>query len=138
MDYALLIVRVMCGLFFAISGYHKLFNPVRHQSLVDTLVQNRIPYPQFNQWFVPTIEFTAGLGLIGGCLTTLSAFGLFIICVVATCTDGYKRVLGWKPLDKADALDDILYLPEVTYILLLWVVIIGGSGYLSIDSLLFN
>jgi uncharacterized membrane protein YphA (DoxX/SURF4 family) len=107
------IARIATGSFFALSGFHKLFNSARHRTLVNTLKACGVPCVPAMQWFVPSIELTAGLGLAFGFLTPLAALGLIAICVVATCTDGLKRIRSWQPLDKADAVDDLLYLPGV-------------------------
>lgn len=125
---ALTINRLALGTFFAISGYHKLFNPTRHAAIQQTLTNLSIPYPAFNCWFVPAIEFLGGLALITGLLAPLAAVGLFIICLVATITDGLARIPAYQPLDSADYLDDVLYLPEVLYLIGLLIIIIGGPG----------
>jgi uncharacterized membrane protein YphA (DoxX/SURF4 family) len=36
-DIALTLNRIAVGLFFVLSGYHKLFNAERHRALVDQL-----------------------------------------------------------------------------------------------------
>lgn len=135
-DFALTINRVALGLFFAISGYHKLFNAGRHSSLVATFKDLGIPMVRFNQWFVPTIEFLGGLSLLSGVLAPLAATGLGTICAVACLTDGAKRVRSYQPIDKADVIDDVLYLPEVLYIIGLAIVVAAGPGY-TIVSLFF-
>lgn len=132
-EYALLVDRMALGTFFTISGYHKLFNQERHASLVSTMIRNKIPLPQVNQWFVPGVEFFGGLSLLVGLIAPLAALGLLIICLVASCTDGRSRIAAWKPIDRADYVDDVLYLPEVLLALMLLPIIIGGSGY-SIDT----
>ncbi len=130
---AITTVRVALGLFFLISGYHKLFNPVRHASIVQTMTNDHVPFIKFNCWFVPSIEFLGGFALMIGLLAPLAALGLFVICCMATFVDGIKRIPTWHPLDKADYVDDVLYLPEVLYSVMLWVVILGGSGPYSLD-----
>ena len=55
-----------------------------------------------------------------------AAFGLLIISIGATLTDGIKRIADWRSIDKSNWLDDILYLPEVLYPLLLLSVILAG------------
>lgn len=127
-EIALAGLRVATGSFFAISGYHKLFNPQRHATLVETLRSNHIPLVQFNQWWVPGVELSAGLGVAFGVLTPIAAAGLLAICLVACLTDGSKRVEAWGPLDEADRMDDWLYLPETLYGLLLALFVIRGSG----------
>lgn len=133
---ALSINRAALGVFFAISGYHKLFNRQRHATIAETMVSDRIPFARAMSWFVPSVEFLGGLGLTVGLLSPIAAFGLFCVCFVATCTDGLRRIPGYHPIDKADALDDFLYLPEVLYCIALVVVICAGPGSISLDSLI--
>lgn len=135
---ALTIARVCVGVFFVLSGYHKLFNASRHASLVNTLRADGIPLIGFHQWFVPCVEFAGGLGVMLGALAPLAAIGLFIVCGVATCVDGLGRIKDYAPLDKADWLDDLLYLPETLYLILLAIVIANGAGPISIDALAFR
>jgi putative oxidoreductase len=120
--------RVALGTFFAISGYHKLFNKQRHAALVDTLKQCHVPAIGFNQWWVPSVEFFGGLSLISGILAPLASTGLIVICLIAILTDGLKRVAAFKPIDRADWCDDFLYLPEVLYLFGLITVITAGPG----------
>jgi putative oxidoreductase len=136
-DAGQLILQSGVGLFFAISGYHKLFNKERHASLVQTLTSDGIPFVRFNQWWVPGVEFVAGTFLALGLFSVVSATMLLVICLVACAVDGWDRVKAYKPIDKADWLDDILYLPEVMYALILLHVILAGPGRWSIDNLLF-
>lgn len=135
-DLALAINRTALGTFFAISGYHKLFNPTRHASVITTFKNLHIPFIGFNQWFVPCVEFFGGLALITGILAPLAAMGLLIICFVATCTDGLKRIVTYSPIDMCDYLDDVLYLPEVLYVVGLIVVIGMGPGAFTFGELL--
>jgi putative oxidoreductase len=128
-DVVFTVNRVAMGLFFAISGYHKLFNAKRHASIASTMVDDGVPFPKFNEWFVPFWEFTGGLGLIAGIFAPFFAGVLIIVCLVATCVDGVKRIKEYEPIDKADWLDDLLYLPEVLYIIGL-VVVVVAPGYL--------
>jgi uncharacterized membrane protein YphA (DoxX/SURF4 family) len=88
------------------------------------------------QWFIPGVEFFGGLGVAFGFLTPLAALGLATICFVAACTDGVRRVKASVGIDKADEIDDFLYLPEVLYILLLALFIADGAGPFSLDAIL--
>lgn len=134
-EVALTLNRVALGAFFAISGYHKLFNKQRHAGLVGTFKDLGIPCIGFNQWFVPSIEFFGGLAVLSGILAPFAALGLIAICLVATCTAGLRRIPSYNPIDKADWLDDLLYLPEVLYIIGLLVVVTFGPGPLTVPSL---
>lgn len=137
-DVAIALNRVALGTFFAISGYHKLFNVERHNRLVSTLKADGIPLLRFNAWFVPAVEFLAGVTLTLGLLSVVSALLLGAICLVATCCDGWARVCAYKPIDTADYLDDLLYLPEVLYGIMLLTVILTGPERYSLDHYLFT
>ena len=136
-ELALLLMRISVGLFFAISGYHKLFNADRHAGLVKTLNDDRIPMIGFVQWFLPLYEFIAGLWLAVGFLTVPVAIGFIVLLVVALCTDGIKQVARMRPIDFADTVDDYLYLAECVYILMLLAFVLSGPGMFSIDGVIF-
>jgi hypothetical protein len=51
-------------------------------------------------------------------------------------TDGIKRIADWRPIDRSDWLDDVLYLPEVLYARLLLSVILAGPGPYGLDALI--
>src|SRR5271154_582654 len=87
-DIALFLNRVAVGTFFALSGYHKLFNMQRHRLFVDELTGLRVPGVRFNQWWVPFVEFLAGVAVAVGLLAPLAALGLLIIILVAIVTSG--------------------------------------------------
>lgn len=131
-DFGLTLNRIALGVFFAISGYHKLFNAERHQAIIDTFKSIGVPFIGFNQWFVPAVEFLGGLSLISGVLAPFAASGLLVICLVASCTDGVKRIQTYKPIDLADVIDDVLYLPEVLYCVGLVLIITSGPGGLTL------
>lgn len=132
-DVALAINRVAVGLFFAISGYHKLFNDERHASLMATLERDHVIWPKFNVWLVPSFELGAGLAVAIGLMAPLAAIPLIIIMVVALCCEGPTKVARYKPIDLADAVDDWLYIPDVLYIIMLVTVVLAGPGALAIQ-----
>jgi putative oxidoreductase len=129
-------VRIATGVFFVFSGYHKLTNAERRATFVGTLQSCGIPFLPVMQWFVPSVEFLGGLGVAFGFLTSLAALGLAVICVVAACADGLRRVKTWGAIDRLDVIDDVLYLPEVLYVLLLALFIANGAGPFSLDAIL--
>jgi len=133
-DVALTLNRVALGTFFAISGYHKLFNASRHAVLVGTLKDGGVPAVRVMQWLVPGVEFSAGCALIIGLLSALAAFGLFVITFSAIAIDGIKRIPEWMPINRADWLGDVLYLPETLYCIALAVVMLAGPGPWSLDA----
>lgn len=128
--------RIATGVFFLFSGFHKLTNAKRRATFIATLQACHVPFIPVMQWFVPSVEFLGGLGVALGFLTPLAAVGLTIICIVAVYADGIRRVRAWDAIDEADVIDDVLYLPEVLYILLLALFVASGAGPFSLDALL--
>ena len=133
---AIAAMRFALGLFFVLSGAHKLANPERHKTFVETLRGLGIPYIGILQWFVPGVEFFGGLGVAFGFLTPLAALGLLVICSVALLTSSPAVIESYKPIDRADRLDDWLYQPELVYALMLLYFIAAGAGPISVDHFL--
>jgi uncharacterized membrane protein YphA (DoxX/SURF4 family) len=137
-DIALALNRIAVGLFFMLSGYHKLFNAERHGALVDQLKELGVHAVGFNQWWVPLVEFTAGGAVVVGLLAPLAALGLLVLILVAIVTSGPQRIKVYKSIDEADRLDDWLYLPEVLYAFMLIMVVSAGAGPYSLDALIVS
>jgi uncharacterized membrane protein YphA (DoxX/SURF4 family) len=133
---ALTVNRLALGAFFAISGYHKLFNASRHETLARTLQDDGVRAVPIMQWLVPGVEFSGGCALVLGLLSALAAFGLFVVCAGAVALDASKRVSTWDPISRADWVGDLLYLPEALYCIGLTVVMLAGPGPWSLDALI--
>ena len=133
---AITLNRIAVGVFFMVSGYHKLFNAERHRSVIDELTTLGVPAVGFTQWWVPLVEFTAGGAVLIGFLAPLAALGLLVIILVAAATSGRQRIKLYKPIDRADRIDDWLYLPETLYALMLMIVVSAGAGPYSLDALI--
>jgi uncharacterized membrane protein YphA (DoxX/SURF4 family) len=132
-DAALLLNRVALGLFFSISGYHKLFNATRHATLARTLQDDGVRPLPVMEWLIPTVEFSGGFALLLGFLSALAAFGLGVICLGAVALDAIKRIAAWQPINRLDLVGDLLYLPELLYCVGLGVVVLAGPGKWSVD-----
>ena len=137
-DIALTLNRIAVGAFFMLSGFHKLFNPDRHRSFANELKGLGVHAVGFNQWWVPSVEFSAGGAVLIGLLAPLAALGLLVIILVAIATSGRQRIQLYKPIDEADRIDDWLYLPETLYVFLLIMVISAGAGPYSLDALILG
>ena len=137
-DIALTLNRIAVGSFFMHSGYHKLFNAERHRTFVEELKSLGVPAVGFNQWWVPSVEFSAGVAVLIGLLAPLAALGLLVITIVAIATSGHQRIKQYKAIDVADRVDDWLYLPETLYAVMLILVICAGAGPYSLDALVLN
>ena len=133
---ALTLNRVALGAFFAISGYHKLFNASRHATLTRTLQDDGVHAIPIMRWLLPSAEFSGGWALILGLMSVLAAFGLFVICIGALALDAVKRIRSWQPIDRADWLGDLLYVPEALYCIGLSVVMLAGPGPWSLDAII--
>ncbi len=134
MDIVLTLNRVVVGMFFMLSGYHKLFNAERHRVFADELRSLHVHAVAINQWWVPLVEFSAGGAVVIGLVTPLAALGLLFIILVASATTGRERIKAYKPIDRADRIDDWLYLPETLYAVMLIIVISAGAGPYSLDA----
>jgi uncharacterized membrane protein YphA (DoxX/SURF4 family) len=137
-DVAMTLNRVAVGVFFMLSGYHKIFNPQRHRTLTDELKELGVPALGFNQWWVPAVEFAAGGAVFIGLLAPIAALGLLVVMLVAIITSGPARIRVYKPIDQADRIDDWLYLPEILYAFMLIMVLSAGAGPYSVDAMILG
>ena len=130
-QYAILLVRISIGLFFAISGGNKLFVAGGTKPVYDTLVKAGVPFPRQTAYFVATVEFVGGSLLALGFLSSAASFALLIDMIVATLTSAVSTLP--KGLSALSWLDDFLYLPEVLYVLFFIWLICSGPGTFSVD-----
>jgi putative oxidoreductase len=129
--YAILLVRVSIGLFFAISGANKLFAAGGIKPVYETLVQAKVPFPHQMAYFVSGVEFVGGSLLALGFLSSVASLALLIDMIVATLTSAISTLP--KGLSPLNWLDDFLYLPEVLYVLFFIWLLCSGPGKLSVD-----
>jgi putative oxidoreductase len=130
-QYAILLVRVAIGLFFAISGGNKLFVAGGTKPVYDTLVKAKVPFPRQTAYFVAGVEFVGGSLVTVGFLSTPACVALMIDMIVATLTSAVSTLP--KGLSALNWLDDLLYLPEVLYVLFFMWLICAGPGKFSVD-----
>ncbi len=130
-QYAILLVRVSIGLFFAISGANKLFSAGGIKPVYDTLVTAKIPFPHLTAYFVSGVEFVGGSLVAVGFLSSPACLALLIDMIVATVTSALSTLP--KGLSPLSWLDDLLYLPEVLYVLFFIWLICSGAGKFSVD-----
>jgi putative oxidoreductase len=130
-QYAILLIRVSIGLFFAISGGNKLLSAGGMKPVYDTLVKAKVPFPHQTAYFVSGVEFVCGSLMTVGFLSTPACVTLLIDMIVATLTSAISTLP--KGLSPLRWLDDFLYLPEVLYVLFFLWLICSGPGKLSVD-----
>jgi len=130
-QYAILLVRVSIGLFFAISGGNKLFVAGGTKPVYETLVKAKVPFPHQTAYFVASVEFVGGSLVTVGLLSSPASVALLIDMTVATLTSSLSTMP--KGLSPLNWLDDFLYLPEVLYVLFFVWLICAGPGKFSVD-----
>jgi putative oxidoreductase len=133
-QYAILFVRFSIGLFFAISGARKLFVARSRQTMYETLVRAKVPFPNLMTYFVSSVEFIGGSMLAAGLLSSLASLALLLDMVVAILTTKLSAMP--KGLSPIEWVDNLLYIPEVLYVLIFLWMICSGPGKLSVDYLL--
>ena len=130
-QYAILLIRVSIGLFFAISGANKLFVAGGTKPVYDTLVKAKAPFPRQLAYFVAGVEFVCGSLLAVGFVSSPACVALLIDMTVAVLTSALSTLP--KGLSPLSWLDDFLYLPEVLYMLFFVWLIGSGPGKFSVD-----
>jgi putative oxidoreductase len=130
-QYAILLVRVSLGLFFAISGGNKLFVAGGTQTMYETLVKAKVPFPHLMTYFVSGVELIGGALLAVGLLSSLAGVALLVDMLVAILTT--KLSILPKELSPLHWLDAFLYLPEVLYALFFIWLLCSGPGKFSVD-----
>jgi putative oxidoreductase len=130
-QYAILLVRVSIGLFFAISGANKLFVAGGMKQIYETLVKAKVPFPHQTAFFVSSVEFVCGSLLAVGLLSSPACVALMVDMIVAVLTNTLSTMP--KGLSPLNWLDDFFYLPEVLYVLFFVWLICSGPGRFSVD-----
>lgn len=130
-QYAILLVRVSLGLFFAISGGTKLFVAGSRQTMYETLVSAKVPFPRMMTYFVSSVELVGGFLVAAGLLSSLACIALFVDMFVAILTTKLSDIP--KGVSSLTWIDNLLYLPEVLYVLIFLWLICSGPGKFSVD-----
>jgi putative oxidoreductase len=130
-QYAILLVRISIGLFFAISGANKLFVAGGTKPVYDTLVAGKVPFPHAMAYFVSGVEFVCGSLITVGLFSSPASAVLLIDMLVATLMTKLSAVP--KGLSPLNWVDDFLYFPEVLYVLFFIWMIGSGPGRFSVD-----
>lgn len=130
-----LLARVSMGLFFAISGWNKLFTVAHWKGLMSAMIATGLPFPKLMSIFLASIELFGGTLLTVGFMSTFFSIALAFAMIVAIVTFEIPYVIppGLGPLDW---LDWFLYLPQVLYVLIFLWLIIKGPGPYSVDAVI--
>lgn len=126
----ILVVRIFLGLFFAVSGFFKMFDAKGRASLFQTLKEHQIPFPEFNVYLLPTLQLLFGLCILIGLLTTVSCFIVFILRLASMFAEGLSTVTRQSELP---FIEHFFYFPEVLYVLMVFWLFFSGPGKISFD-----
>lgn len=143
---ALFLARFVLGFFFVSYRFRwfldptpqdgiEVCSPYRHLKLREKLCHCGWGMSPELAAFVAVSETLAGLGVMFGLLTSLSALGLLTILIVATLCTAKEKTLRQNPIDKIDVVNCYLWNPEPIYIVLAIVVMLLGPGWFSLDQL---
>ncbi len=127
------LARVSVGVLFLLSGGGKLFVERKGKEMEETLRKGGLPAPAVTAKILSSIEFVFGALLTVGFLTPLACImlmGVMVGALVTTVLPGVKEktFIAW--------LAAFLYLPEVLYFVILFWLLLAGSGRLSVDALM--
>jgi putative oxidoreductase len=131
----ILVARLAVGLLFFLSGRGKLLIPARRELMRQTMTNAHIPFPEFNALFVSAVEFVCGALLVLGALTPLACLMLGGVMITATATTAIRNIKASAPLDW---ISELLYLPEIVYLVILLLLFLSGPGWFSADSLILS
>ena len=133
--FPVLLARMSMGLFFAISGWNKLFTVAHWKGLLAGMIATGLPFPKLMALFLAWFEFIGGSLLTIGFMSTFFSIGLAFAMIVAIVTVEIPFVIppGLGPLDW---LDWFLYLPQVLYVLIFFWLIVKGPGPYSVDAMI--
>ncbi len=98
----------------------------------ETLVKAKVPFPRQTAYFVAGVEFACGSLVTAGFLSSPASVALLIDMTVATLASARFPTLP-KGLSPLNWLDNLLYLPEVLYVLFFIWLICSGPGKFSVD-----
>ena len=130
-QFAILLVRVSIGLFFAISGGNKLFRAGGTKPVYETLVKAKAPCPHQLAYFVSGVEFICGSLVALGFFSSPACVALLVDMIVAILMSTLSTMP--KGLSRLSWVDDFLYFPEVLYVLFFIWLICSGPGKFSVD-----
>ena len=138
LDTGLAILHIATGLFFAITGYRKVFVPATHAGVFALLASHGVRYEV--RWLIVLGELFGGLALLFGFLTQLAAAGLVIIMAGAYVLDTWPTVTAKnpKPCELTKLCSNALCTPEAQLLIICATLALTGAGAYSVDAILFR
>lgn len=130
------LMRFALGSFFLASGYKKAFDPEGQALMLETIAGAGIIYPQLMAVVVAYSEVVFGCLLAIGLLSRLSALALFVISFVALWTVAIHQIPA--DLNALEWYSWLLYLPESSYMLMSFQVLVVGGGNFAMDDIVYR
>jgi putative oxidoreductase len=121
-----LVMRVVVGYVFMLSGWTKLHNLPQ---MIQNFTEWGVWFPKIMTPFAASVECFGGAMLILGLFTRIPAGMLIVVMLVAI------RVAKWEDVD---SLETLLGFDEVSYLAAFLWLAIAGPGAASLDRLLLN
>ncbi len=125
-DFALLLIRLVCGYAFILHGWEKIQNPMGWMG-PDS------PIPSVFQALAAISEFVGGIALILGFVTRLASLGLLITMLVAVYVHAAQMGDPFVNPKGAGSYE----LPAV-YLCIMVLLLAAGAGGFSLDKALFG
>lgn len=135
-DIGLFLLHVLVGLFFAVTGWRKLFNPKVHAMVWGLFTKYRVP--PIAGHAVLWGEFLGGLGLLTGTLTQLAALGLIPIMIGAFKLSRWPEIVALKPDSLSMWTVKVLCNSEALLLIVVAALVFTGAGAYSLDRVLFG
>ncbi|MGH1516163.1 DoxX family protein [Chryseobacterium sp. JK1] len=142
-DIFYVICRIFIGLFFFITGFNKLFDPIFHGYMLKTISSLGFSSPQLMANFVAFNEMIWGLFLLIGLFTRFSALSLIVIMLVALFSKDIHSIptelipidpkTPSRVMDRCTWLTYFFFLPQVLYIMLLGLFSLYGYKAFGVD-----
>lgn len=131
-DLALLVLRLVIGVIFLLSGYFKLVDGERRDKMKQSV--SRAGLPQALATPLSALELLGGLSVVLGLLTVAGAAALLAITVGALATTAWPKAEG----EGIHKLENLLYSPEAILAAGLLCLMALGAGGWSLDAALLR
>lgn len=130
---ALLILTFIPGLFFAVSGFRKLFFRHVREKVFGLFDKLGVAAPV--RWMIVGGEFFGGLGLMTGILSQWAALGLLLIMFGAYFLDTLPGIKKAAPDGYSGWCSKLICNPEALLIVCLMAIALIGERHLTLASI---
>ena len=129
-DLALLVLRLVVGVMFLLSGYFKLVDGERREKMRQSL--GKAGLPSVLAAPLAAVELLGGLSVVFGLVTVVGALALLAISLGALVSTAWPEAEG----NGIHKLENLLYSPEAILVAGLLCLMALGAGDWSLDAAL--